>query len=88
MLSAAAAALGGGDGAPAGMGQWLCRGERRPVAKLERQRGKKKPKGKLGERGAAACVKENGVGAAAGKMDGFLCCWLAKEKEMGEPTGK
>jgi len=26
-VGAAAAALGGGDGAPAGMGQWLCRGE-------------------------------------------------------------
>ncbi|KAI9386174.1 hypothetical protein POPTR_011G162912v4 [Populus trichocarpa] len=52
------------------------------------QRGKKKPKGKLGERGAAACVKENGVGAAAGKMNGLFCCWLAKEKKMGEPTGK
>jgi len=71
---------------------WMCsgcqEGEGRPVGKLERQRGKKKPKGKLGERGAAACVKENGVGAAAGKMDGVLCCWLAKEKKMGEPTGK
>ena len=70
---------------------WMCsgcqEGEGRPVAKLERQRGKKKPKGKLGERGAAACVKENGVGAAAGKMDGVLCCWLAKEKEMGEVAG-
>ena len=66
-----------------------CReGEGRPVGKLERQRGKKKPKGKLGERGAAACVKENGVGAAAGKMNGVLCCWLAKEKKMGEPNGK
>jgi hypothetical protein len=58
------------------------------MRKAEQGRGKKKPKGKLGKRGATTCVKENGVGAAAGKMNGVWCCWLAKEKKMGEPTGK
>jgi hypothetical protein len=42
------------------------------VGKLERQRGKKKPKGKLGERGAAACVKENGVGSCWKNEWGFV----------------
>ena len=57
------------------------KGEGRPVGKLERQRGKKKPKGKLGERGAASCVKENGVGAAAALV------WFPKEGEQRRGQG-
>jgi len=56
------------------------------VGKLERQRGKKKPKGKLWERGAAACVKENGVGAACVKENGWGFVLLAGKGEENGGT--